>query len=125
MSIFLIKTLFLIENEDAVVHLWDSLLRLNRNHISSKSAAQNKTKDFVRDNQKRNRRVRKIRNKLCSRKCSRSNPARINETDIIEFKKKEIINDTITSIEGIKNEKSTKPLFNVHYGKSSSICWIR
>ena len=110
----------MIENEDAV-HLWDSLLRLNRNHISSKSAAQNKTKDFVRDNQKRNRRVRKIRNKLRSRKCSRSNPARINETDIIEFKKKEIFNDTTMSNEEIKSEKSTKPLFDVHYGKMSSI----
>ena len=106
--------LFFIEKEGAN-HLWDSLLRLNQNQFSSK-IAQNKTKDLLRDNQKRNRRVRKIRNKLCSRKCSRLNPARLNESDIIEFKK-ESFNDTISN-EKIDKGETTQPLFNVHYGKT-------
>ena len=79
--------------------------------------AQNKTNDFVRDSQKRYRRVRKIRNKLCSSKCSRLNAARLNESDILEFKRKENMNNTISN-EKIGKEKSTKPLFKVHYGKS-------
>ena len=101
---------------DGVYHLWDSLLRLNQNQISPK-VPQNKTKDILRDKQRRNRRVRKIRNKLCSRKCSRLNPARLNKSDIIEFKKKENFNST-TIIDNTKIRKTTQPLFNVHYGKS-------
>ena len=105
---------FFTEKEGAN-HLWDSLLRLNQNQFSSK-IAQNKTKDLLRDNQKRNRRVRKIRNKLCSRKCSRLNPARLNESDIIEFKK-ESLNTTISN-EIIENGEPTQPLFNVQYRKT-------
>ena len=104
---------FFIENEDTN-YLWNNIRSRHRGKIFEDDY-ENEAQNFVlQNNRKQNRRVRKMRNKKDKRfKLKRLYPARVNESDIIELKKKESMNMVVLSSEKIGKQKDTKPFSGI------------
>ena len=99
---------FCIDNKNTN-YPWDTILSRDGRKLlneDNKNAAQN----FVFHSREQNRRARKIRNKHEGRlKIKKLYPARVNESDILEFKKKESKNTG----EKFGKQKDTKPFSGI------------